>query len=496
MVLVFVITAVRRLHYAYAYDWIEEGMLASVQHIRSGLGLYRAPSVSFTPYLYTPIYLYAAAAVSGLLKGAGTGYVPLRLLSIVATLGCFAALYALVYGEVRRTVAALAAIGLFAACYPVVQPGFDIGRVDMLYLFFVLWAFYATRHLSPVAAALLWVCAFQTKQGVLPIALLALCYDWQRPRRILLGVASFFALLGGSILWLNHATHGWYDYYVFGMAGGFGYVLERALRFVPSDLLSVCGVAVLLILAALLVAPPGWRERSFSFYGLGSLGMIAFTAYIRVHRGANENSLLPMYAWIAVLFGLALGRLAMLLEANGSAAAKALLTVLWTAACAQILMHIYSPGEFLPLPGQIAVRNAFEAELRSIPGDVLVLSHPEEGFMAGKPLYAGSESIGAVIEAKRHGPGDALMQQYAQLLHSGTVKAVVLDMTAEQFAEHPRVWMPRDFLRLYPLRVTAIGGDDGRFGSQPRWIYLPCASKSLATHLNPGLDTSACTAAN
>jgi hypothetical protein len=34
---------------------------------------------------------------------------------------------------------------------------------------------------------------------------------------------------------------------------------------------------------------------------LGSLGMVAFTGYLRAHRGANFNSLLPMYAWMAVL---------------------------------------------------------------------------------------------------------------------------------------------------------------------------------------------------
>jgi hypothetical protein len=493
LILLFVITALKRLHYPSEYDWIEDGMLASVRHIAAGLPLYQAPTVYFTPYLYTPVYLYVAAAVA---KVMGLGYPALRVLSIVSTLGCFAVIYRLVFSEVRRHLAALAAAGLFAACYAATGNAFDIGRVDMLYLFFVLCAFYSTRRLNPIVAAIFWILAFQTKQGVLPIALLALCYDWQHPRRVMLGLGAFIAGLGGSILWLNHISQGWYKYYVFGMAGAFGYNVQRFVRFLPSDVLSVCGISILVIFAAIIATPAATRNPllspAFNFYFLGSLGMIAFTFYIRIHRGANENSLLPMYAWFAILFGLALGRLFTLLETSSTPAAHAALATLLLAGCMQFLLHIYTPGEYLPLPREFPQREGFLNQMRSIPGDVLILGHPEDGLQAGKTLYAGSESIGAVIEAHNQGPGDDLMRQYSTLLHSGKLKAVVLDMAAEQFLDHPRVWMPADFLTLYPLRVKAIGADDGRFTSEPHWIYLPCSGMATALALDPHVDTSAC----
>jgi hypothetical protein len=190
LVLLFLITALKRLHYPSEYDWIEDGMLASVRHVAAGLPLYQAPTVYFTPYLYTPVYLYVAAALA---KVVGLGYPALRLVSIVSTLGCFGVIYGLVFSEVRRHLAAFAAAGLFAACYAATGNAFDIGRVDMLYLFFVLCAFYSTRRLNPIVAAIFWILAFQSKQGVLPIALLALCYDWQHPRRVLLGRLDFLA---------------------------------------------------------------------------------------------------------------------------------------------------------------------------------------------------------------------------------------------------------------------------------------------------------------
>jgi len=494
MVVLFVYTALGRLHFAFEYDWIEDGMLASVRHIRSGLPLYAAPGTAFTPYLYTPIYLYVAAAFSRVM---GIGYAPLRLLSLLSTLGCFATIYALVWRELRRHLAAFAAVGLFAACYPVVQGAFDLGRVDMLYLWVVLLAFYVTRFGNPALAALLWVCAFQTKQGVLPIALLALCFDWQRPRRVLLGIGSFVVALAASILWLNHITRGWYDYYVFATAGGFGWARAQAAHFLTGDLIGACGIAVLIVIAAWLAAPPALRGHAFSFYTLGSVGMILFTGFLRAHRGANVNSLLPLYAWMAVLFGLALARLYAVLEARDSAAARAALCVLLVAAGLQMLVHLYSPRDFLPTPQEQAEREAFEQQLRAIPGEVMVLSHPEDGVLAGKPLFAGSESIGAVLDGGDHLRSNALMQQYNALLRGGTLNAVVLDMSAEdnlaQRTAGHRIWMPPNFLALYPLRVRAAGADDARFTSEPRWIYLPCSQQAIAQQLDAHLDTTPCT---
>jgi hypothetical protein len=316
---------------------------------------------------------------------------------------------------------------------------------------------------------------------------------------VLLGLGSFVALLAASILWLNHASDGWYNYYVFQTAGGFGWSRAQAAHFVTGDLLGACGIAVLVILAAWFAAPvvgTPLRSRRFCFYTLGSAGMVVFTAYLRAHRGANVNSLLPMYAWVAVLFGLALGRLFAELESDNSPPSRAALATLLLAAGVQLLVHLYSPGEFLPTREEASERRAFEEQLRDIPGPVLVLSHPEDAALAGKPLFAGSESIGAVIDARDRTRSDDLIAQYDALLHGRTVSAVVLDMTADDNlalrAGGHRIWMPDDFLTLYPLRVRANGGGDTRFTSEPRWIYLPCSQQALAQRMDTLVDTTAC----
>jgi hypothetical protein len=132
------------------------------------------------------------------------------------------------------------------------------------------------------------------------------------------------------------------------LAGGFGYDVHQTVHFIPVDLLSVCGIALVLIAAALFCAPPKLRSPALSFYGLGSIGMIAFSGYLRAHRGANVNSLLPMYAWIAVLFGLALGRLTSLLEARASALANAALATLLLARHARRALRVRAAGALHP----------------------------------------------------------------------------------------------------------------------------------------------------
>ena len=502
MVLLCFVTTRLRIHYPFSYN--ESGILETLRHLRAGLPLYDAPSIRFTPFLYTPLYFYAAAFLA---RFTGETYVTLRLVSIIATIGCMAWMYALVRSETRRHWAALATVGCFASCYPLVYEFFDVGRVDMLYLFFVAAALYFSRPVRSqgapylwhsALAGLLWVAAFQTKQGVLPIALLALAYDWQRPRRIALGLGTFALAFAASFAYLQHTSHGWYSTYVFGIAGGFGFNVREGLRYLPTDILGPYGIAVLLALAAAMLAPPkspsGWRSPTSLFYLGGSLSMIAFTNYVYAHRGAGPNALLPAYFWIAVLFGVALARLASHAETFALPTRHAVLAVLFTAGILQLAMRVYMPDKYVPSARIRADRAAFEAQLRAIPGDVMVVPFPEYAVMAGKSSYAAMDATGAVIEAKNRVIGEPLLGQYAELIHSGALAAVVTDRTAEDFFTLQRVWMPRDFLRYYPLRVAAIADQSAQMDYQAHYIYLPCTQQAAALKLDPHVDLTACAA--
>jgi hypothetical protein len=492
MVVLFLVTTVFMLR--FRYDMNDTNMLATVWRFTSGQQIYVTPTAQFVPFLYTPLYYYVSAALAHFF---GTNYFTLRLVSTLATLGCFAMIYRFVMAEVNDRLAALAAVGCFAACYPAVLQFFSTARVDMLFLFFVVCALYATRRMNPIIAALLWVCAFQTKQGVLPIAVLAMCHDWQRPRRTWAALATFALGLMASIAWLTHASGGWYRYYVFGMAGGFGFNRHIGFRYLTVDLLGVYGIALLVIFAALLLAPIDWRSRGAQFCVFSSVGMIGFTGYLRAHRGAGANSLLPAFLWISILFGFALAELFKVFAGYTAQPRRVAMTLLLAASCVQLAVHVYSPFELAPRARQAAWRQAFVDQIRQIPGDVLVFAHPETAALAGKPWHAQLDAAGSVIEASDRPNGDRLMAEYAALIHQRAFSAVVLDTDADTYshATSDRVWMPQDFNAYYPLRIAAAGEhpeDDLLHGQQPVWIYLPCTSIEAAKQLDPAVYTAAC----
>src|SRR5512138_451567 len=80
-VVTFVHVALQRLGYPLELEWMGGGVIDHVRIVLSGQPLYRAPSVDFTPFIYTPLYYYLVAAVSQLV---GTGLVAARVTSFAA----------------------------------------------------------------------------------------------------------------------------------------------------------------------------------------------------------------------------------------------------------------------------------------------------------------------------------------------------------------------------------------------------------------------------
>jgi hypothetical protein len=262
-ILLFLYTALRRMGYPFSFDQIEGGMVTSVWRVAHGYPLYIAPTRDFVPYLYAPLYFYLAAALGNIV---GAGYAGLRLLSILSAVGSFAVIYTIIHGETRSRLASIAGAGLFAACYMPLQGWFDLGRVDSLFVFLLLLAIYCTRRAPILLAVLVWLVAFQVKQTIIPVAVLVLCAEWQRPRRMALGLVTMLAGFGASLVLINRATGGWYSFYLFGTAKGLPWVARTGVLYVPTDLLQPFGLALLILLAAIVCAPPAFRSRGTQFY--------------------------------------------------------------------------------------------------------------------------------------------------------------------------------------------------------------------------------------
>jgi hypothetical protein len=299
---VYVGIAVARLGYPGHLEILEENSLVEVHRILAGQQLYPAPSASFVPDGYTPLYFAVSAAAASVL---GQSYLPLRLVSLVASLVCFAILGRLVHGETRSRAAGVAAAGLLAATYFAVGTWFDVARVDSLFLALSVAGLYAARRADrtggAVAAGLLLGAAFCTKQAAIveDVAVLAAMAAGPRWRLAAVAAAAWAAVVGGSTLALGLASHGWYVYYVFEQMGQHALSPSNASQFWISELLPTLGIA---ICAAVLGAR---RMPLVLVAGCAALAVEAFAA--RAQTGSNLNDLLPVYMMVAVLAGLAMG---------------------------------------------------------------------------------------------------------------------------------------------------------------------------------------------
>ena len=298
----YVSIALARLGYPGHLEILEENSLVEVHRILAGQQLYPAPSASFVPDGYTPLYFAVSAGAASLL---GQSYLPLRLVSLVASLVCFAILGRLVHGETRSRAAGMAAAGLLAATYFAVGTWFDVARVDSLFLALSVAGLYAARRADrtggAVAAGLLLGAAFCTKQAALVegVAVLAALAAGPRRRLAAVAAAAWTAVVGGSTLALGLASHGWYVYYVFEQMSQHAFSPSNASQFWISELLPTLGIA---ICASLLGAR---RMPLVLLAGCAALAVEAFAA--RAETGSNLNDLLPAYMMIAVLAGLAMG---------------------------------------------------------------------------------------------------------------------------------------------------------------------------------------------
>ena len=471
---------------------MESGMLTSVWRLRHGFALYSPPSLTWAPFLYAPLFFYVSAAATKLI---GINYAALRLVSIAATLGSFSLIFALVYTETEKRYApALFAAGLFAALYPFVLAWYDVGRVDSLALFFFLAALLATRRTHPLLAALLWLLAFLTKQTFLPVGLLVFLIDWQRPRRMLTGMIAFAVMAIASFAWLQHTTAGWFRYYAFGTGGVIKWSFHSAVMFPFTDVLAPLPIACALIASAALFTGVRWREREGTYFAVITLLLLLAIGYVRAHVGANLNAVIPLYAWLAVLAGIALDRLSRQINLSADSTSSspwtsALPATLWLLATIQLASHLYRPAEVQT--GNLAARMLFLNALRATPGDVWVVDHSYDAILAGKPLHADMDALDAVL-GRKYQPA---LNEFKALTASGQLTAVVLDRVPGAYEPQGLFTQP-PFSGAYRLRaVTPGGGAPGEL-DQPLYTLLPCtpavAPNSLTDLQDSLTDRSGC----
>lgn len=429
-ILTFVVLASLRFRHPFELEWMEGGALEQMRAILAGQKLYVRPSLAFTPFVYPPLYFYVSALVAHVV---GDGFAPLRLVSILASLASFGLIFAMVRRETRDAAAGLLAAGLYAATFKIGGSWFDISRIDPLFLVLVLGAFYLLRFMASrpaaVLAGVLLALAFFTKQTALVVSIPVLLYmavtDW---RRGIWAAGAFLVLVVGGTVWLDRIHDGWFSYYVFTVPSHLQtrIVVERVAYFWTRDVATPLGIAFGLSVFLLLIIL--WeRRRSQLFYVAVAIGMFAGAWIPRVQSGGYQNTVIPAYAAVSLLFGLAFHEVSrMMHEAPGEH--RAGLDVLLHVLClVQFVALVYNPLAELPTAGDLAAGTQLVERLARVDGEVLVFSHGYLATMAGKKDVAHAVAMLDVLGWGDDRYSEGLAREIKASLTNRRFKAVVLD---------------------------------------------------------------------
>ncbi|MCC5575808.1 glycosyltransferase family 39 protein [Microtetraspora sp. AC03309] len=416
---VFLWTAVRRVGYPYGLEWLEGNSLVEVGRLLAGRPLYSAPTIDYVPDGYPPLYFVVAAGPAGLL---GMSYLPLRLVSLLATLSCFALLTRLVQRETGDLAAGVAAAGLYAATYFATGTWFDLARVDSLFLAFSLAGLYAARWMrrprGAVAAGLLLAAAFLTKQNALAeaAAIIAVLLFGAARRLALITAGTFVLLVGLTTLLWGAASRGWYVFYVFRLLGEHPFEHAAWAGFWIWYLFPVMGVA---LGAALLAA-----GRVSPVLAVGCLALVVEGYAGLLHAGGAANNMLPVFAVVALLAGVAMGG-----APTGWRGAMAGVLVL-----AQIVFlaaTTFAPGRTVPTAADRRVGDGLLAWLRGFGGPVAVFSDPGLAVIAGLPAVAHRGAVYDIVRGTSRTAQASLARDVDRAVAERRFAAIVVEQPVD-----------------------------------------------------------------
>jgi len=489
--LAFVGVAALRVGYPFELEWMEGGMLGQVRWLLAGHRLYGPPSVGFVPFIYMPLYTYVSAAACAV---AGMGFLPMRLVSVAATLGSLGLIHRLVSLETGSRFAGAMAAGLFAATFGVSDFWFDLARVDMLFLVLVLGAVSLVRvggsAWSAVAAGVVLALAFLTKQTAavvsVPLMAYALAAQWRRGLAL---TVTTVGLASASVVVLDALHDGWLGFYVFTVPASHRLRWAMLAGFWTGDVLAPLSVAFVLGLAYVGGEAVSGERRRALFYGLVGAGALAASWVGRMKAGGDVNASIPAHAALAVAFGLGLHRLVTLqrVSAYGRRVGREL--VVYAACLVQLGLLAYDPRPQVPTRADRQAGDALEA-------------HGYLAVRAGRPPTAHAMAVRDLLEPGT-GPGEALRREWVGAIRGRRFAAILCDRLAfgfeepieEHYALHerlfddPGIFVPVTGLKVRP-EILLVPRRDSEEAEPQASTTLPSAATRREGNAGPDMSPS------
>jgi hypothetical protein len=463
--------ALARLGYPFPLEVLESNSLVEVHRILTGQPLYAAPTVGYVPDGYPPFYFGVSAAAASAL---GQSYLPLRLVSLVSSLACFAIVARLVQRETASPAAGMAAAGLLAATYFATGTWFDVARVDSLFLALSAAALYLARWArtprAAIMAGVLLGAAFLTKQTALAegTAVLAAIALGPRRRLAVWATLAYGAVLAASTLALGLASHGWYLYYAFEQMSQHALNAAAAGQFWTGCLLPTLGLAIAAVLLGARRLPP------VLLAGGAALVVEGYAAL--VHAGGGANDLLPPYLVVALLTGLALGAQPGRATRRPAATATGVLVIAQLA----VLAAGFRPGHAIPAYADRAAGLRLAASLRAVGGTVAVPADPGLAVMAGLPEVEDQFAAVDVLRASDPSAKAAFTRSVARAVATRRFTMIITELDGDLRGFPPD--LPRYYRRCPQMPLLGIPPAPFRKSAaiQPVSVWLPVGRGSCA----------------
>lgn len=470
----YIAVALARIHYPFELQWMEGASALQVRQILSSRQLYVAPSLEFIPMIYTPLYYYVSALIAGLI---GSGFLSLRLVSFISSLGCMVLIYRFVKGEGYGRWLAITTVGLFAATYALTRGWFDIARVDSMFLFLALWALYILRSArsswSMAAAGILAAMAFQTKQSELPIIAVMIVYAvYAHRQRAIYFVATSLGLIAISAVLINYSTNGWYNYYVFSLPSKHPIDEAKWMSFWFNDLTPTLKVAIVVSILYLLRGLDWTHNKNQAmFYMCATAGMIATSWSGRLHSGGYVNVVIPAYAWISVLFGLGIGRCLERAHANHNILSLSITLIIYGLCIFQYASLLYDPIAFVPSAADYYAGQALVRSIAEVNGDVFVPFHPYIATLAGKHPSFHRMAFADIDRSTDEATKNRLHEELDMAVSQGRFDTIILDdfwlrdrvslryKSAGPAFEHTSEFWPKTGLPKRPQYIYTLRND-------------------------------------
>jgi 4-amino-4-deoxy-L-arabinose transferase-like glycosyltransferase len=462
---IYLAIAPARIAYPFELEWMEGACVDHVRRILAGQQLYVSPSLDFVPFVYPPLYFYLSAAVT---KLTGVGFLPLRLVSFGSSLGCFALIFFMVRRQARCSFAGIVAVGLFAACYRIAGAWYDIARVDMLCLLFLLAAIYLVQldrsWPYQLLAGVLVALAFVTKQTALAVALPVMLFAvaYQRGRGLVFAAAGLL-LSGGATLVLDRPHGGWYSYYVFDLPRQHEIDTAAALGFWTTDMLAAVPLALAGVLF-FLAHEARHDRRGFFLWGAVVVGAIGAAWSGRAHSGGYNNVVIPAYAALSIIFALALDTATTTAQGRG----KVVLAAVYLLCIGQFLRLGYNPRQQLPTAADRRAGEKIISAMRAIPGDVYMPYHGYLPTLAGKRSYAHAMAVWDVARGRDEQAKERLIGEIVGAIRQRRFAAVIVDsdVFAQPDLDSCYTRSPIQFAGNVFYPVTGMA-------TRPKWLCLP-----------------------